>query len=244
MQWIQRLYENARRMSPKTMPDFDTFWKKGFILYDVPQESRDYVSFADFRADPVNRKLNTETGKIVLFSPKIDSYGYDDCKGHAMYFQPTEGVATATSEFPLALMAPKGRYRMHSQLDCVNNRTRGKIEDREPIWINPKDAQARGIVSGDVVLVKGRRGQVLAGVIVTERVKPGVICIQHGAWFDPQKTAAGVVDVEGNSNSLTLDKPTSKLARGNISSTGIVQVSKWTEPLPAVKVFVQPERIL
>lgn len=244
MQWIQRLYENARKMSPKTMPDFDTFWKKGFILYDVPQESRDYVSFADFRADPENRKLSTETGKIVLFSPTIESYGYDDCKGHAMYFQPTEGTATATEEFPLALMAPKGRYRMHSQLDCVNNRTRGKIEDREPVWINPKDAQTRGIVDGDVVLVKGRRGQVLAGAIVTERVKPGVICIQHGAWFDPQKTAVGVVDVEGNSNSLTLDKPTSKLARGNISSTGIVQVSKWTEPLPFVKVFVQPERIL
>ena len=133
---------------------------------------------------------------------------------------------------------------MHSQLDCVNNRQRGKIEDREPVWINPKDAASRKIVSGDVVLVKSRRGAMLAGAIVTERVKPGVIVVQHGAWFDPKKTPKGRIDVEGNSNSLTIDKPTSKLARGNVSSTGNVEVTKWTDELPPVMVFVQPRRKL
>lgn len=247
MQWIEKFYNDARQLGEVLevkLPSFEDFWKKGFVLYDVPNASREYVSFADFRADPKTNSLNTESGLIQLFSPKIQGYGYDDCKGHPMYFQPTEGTATATKEYPLALMAPKGRYRMHSQLDCVNNRQRGKIEDREPVWINPKDAAARKIQSGDVVLVKGRRGAILAGAIVTERVRPGVVAVQHGAWFDPQKTAKGRIDVQGNSNSLTMDKPTSKLARGNVSSTGIVQVSKWTEELPNVSVFVQPKRKL
>lgn len=93
-------------------------------------------------------------------------------------------------------------------------------------------------------MVKGRRGAILAGAIVTDRVRPGVIAVQHGAWFDPQNTAQGRIDVEGNSNSLTMDKPTSKLARGNVSSTGIVEVTKWTEELPTVSVFVQPRRKL
>ncbi len=133
---------------------------------------------------------------------------------------------------------------MHSQLDSVNNRHRGKIEDREPVWINPKDAAPRNIVDGDIVMVQGRRGALLAGAIVTERVIPGVVVVQHGAWFDPQMTDVGRIDVEGNSNCLTMDKPTSKLARGNISSTGIVQVSKWTGEVPLVKVYSQPARIL
>ena len=50
--------------------------------------------------------------------------------------------------------------------------------------------------------------------------------------------------MEGNSNSLTIDKPTSKLARGNVSSTGNVEVTKWTDELPPVTVFVQPRRKL
>ena len=247
MQWIEKIYNDARGMSDVydiTMPDFKTFWEKGFHLYDVPEEARRYVSFAEFRADPQANKLNTESGLIQLYSPKIAGYKYDDCRGHAMYFKPAEGTASATKDFPLALMAPKGRYRMHSQLDCVNNRQRGKIEDREPVWINPKDAASRKIVSGDVVLVKSRRGAMLAGAIVTERVKPGVIVVQHGAWFDPRKTPKGRIDVEGNSNSLTIDKPTSKLARGNVSSTGNVEVTKWTDELPPVTVFVQPRRKL
>ena len=247
MQWIEKIYNDARGLGDAydiEMPDFKTFWEKGFYLYDVPEASRQYVSFKAFREDPQANKLNTETGLIQLFSPKIAGYGYDDCHGHAAYFQPAEGTATATKEYPLALMAPKGRYRMHSQLDCVNNRQRGKIEDREPVWLNPKDAASRKIESGDVVLVKSRRGAMLAGAIVTERVKPGVIVVQHGAWFNPMKTPKGRIDVEGNSNALTIDKPTSKLARGNISSTGNVQVTKWTGELPPVTVFEQPRRKL
>lgn len=247
MQWIEKIYNDSRELGKVlevNLPTFEEFWKKGYVMYDVPQKARDFVSFADFRSDPKTYSLNTESGLIQLFSPKIAGYKYDDCKGHPSYFQPTEGTATTTKEYPLAYMAPKGRYRMHSQLDCVNNRQRGKIEDREPVWINPKDAAARKIASGDVVMVKGRRGAILAGAIVTERVRPGVIAVQHGAWFDPQNTAQGRIDVEGNSNSLTMDKPTSKLARGNVSSTGIVEVTKWTEELPTVSVFVQPRRKL
>lgn len=33
-------------------------------------------------------------------------------------------------------------------------------------------------------------------------------------------------------------------ARGNVSSTGNVEVTKWTDELPPVTVFVQPRRKL
>ncbi len=88
------------------LPPFDEVWKKGFILYDVSDKNRNYISMADFRANPARAPLNTESGKIQLYSPLIKSYGYEDCQAHPMYFQPTEGVATATEQYPLALMAP------------------------------------------------------------------------------------------------------------------------------------------
>ncbi|MCS5932372.1 hypothetical protein LNQ03_18820 [Klebsiella pneumoniae subsp. pneumoniae] len=39
--------------------------------------------------------------------------------------------------------------------------------------IHPQDAQARGIVDGDLVRVWNARGQVLAGAVVTEGIRPG-----------------------------------------------------------------------
>ena len=243
MGWIRRLYENARKFGAKkglNMPDFDTFWKNEYLMFDVTEESRNFVSFAAFREDPVKNSLSTETGKIVLFSNKIAGYKYDDCKGHPTYFEATEGVAKASKQYPLALVACKSRYRMHSQLDCTNNRLRGQIEDREPMWINPADAEKFGVKNGDICLVQSRRGKALVGAIVTERIVPGSIVIHHGGWFDPQTVGKEEIDVHGNANTLVLDKPTSKLARGNLASTANVRVSVWKAPAPEVRVFIQP----
>ncbi len=247
MGWVKKIYEDTRKLGAaigQPMPDFDAFWKKGYQFFDVTEESRNYIAFEDFRRDPEKHRLSTESGKLQLFSPKIAAYGYDDCKGHPTYFVATEGVAKATKEYPLALMACKSRYRMHSQLDNTHTRMMAAIEDREPLWINPKDAKARGIKNGDLVLAKSRRGQVLVGAVVTERVIPGVIVLHHGAWYNPVKTARGVVDVRGNSNTLTLDKPTSKLARGNLASTANVEVELWKGDVPAVTVYNQPDRTI
>ena len=242
-QWIERVYEQSRRMGAKMgveMPEFKEFWKKGYFMFDVKPKDRDYVAYADYRKDPAAHPLSTESGRIQLFSPKIASYGYDDCLGHPSYIQPTEGVNNRTAETPLAFMACKSRYRLHSQLDGSSSRNFANIEGREPCWINPVDAKARGIVDGDVVLVENKRGKVLAGVWVTDRVMPGVICIHHGAWYDPQKVGGETIDVRGNSNTLTMDKPTSRLACGNIASTALVQVRKYRGELPQIKVYDAP----
>ncbi|MFU0842677.1 MAG: trimethylamine-N-oxide reductase [Burkholderia sp.] len=133
MGWIRRLYNNAKKMGDRVnlgMPEFDEFWKKGYIMFDVRPESRDYVAFAKFREDPKKNALATESGLIQLFSPKIAGYKYDDCLGHPSYFEPSEGVNTATKAAPLALMACKSRYRMHSQLDGTVSHDFANIQGR------------------------------------------------------------------------------------------------------------------
>ena len=214
------------------------------MLFDVREKDRKFVAFEDIRKDPKAHSLDTESGLIQLYSPQIAGYKYADCLGHPSYFVPSEGVNTKTQDTPLALMACKSRYRMHSQLDGTTSHHFANIEDREPCWINPADAKIRGIESGDVVLVRNKRGALLAGAYVTDRVMPGVVVVHHGAWFAPMDGNGRRIDVHGNSNTLTMDVPTSSLACGNIASTALVEVVKWKGELPRVYVYDQPERVL
>ncbi len=242
-EWIEKLYTDAKKFGERVgikMPEFADFWKKGYHMFDVKPEDRDYVMFGKFREDPKANALGTESGLIQLYSTKIASYKYDDCQGHPMYFKPAEGVLSATKEFPLALMSCKSRYRMHSQLDSTVSNRFADIQGREPCWINVDDAKALGIANGDIVLVESRRGAILAGAYVTDRVMKGVVVVHHGAWYSPMKVNGREIDIHGNSNTLTLDKPTSKLANGNIASTANVRVTKWTGEVPPVYTWFEP----
>ncbi len=246
MGWIRRLYEETAekgRASGFELPAFDDFWEKGSFLFEIPESERHFVAFADFRKNPEKHPLLTESGKIQLYSEKIASYGYADCPGHPVYLEPEEGAGKKEEEFPLSLVACKSRERLHSQLDCTPSQKDSAVKGREPVWLHPEDAAERGIRSGDPVLVKSRRGQVIAGALVTERVKKGVIVLRHGAWFNPVNTQAGETDVRGNSNTLVLDLPTSQLACGNIASTASAEVCCWKGPLPEVSAYRQPEAV-
>ena len=207
MGWIRRLYEGAMKMGRAgkiAMPDFDEFWKKGYVMFDVADKDRNYVAFEAFRKDPKANALSTESGLIQLYSPKIAGYGYDDCKGHPCFFEPTEGVSRATKAAPLALMACKSRYRMHSQLDGTVSHDFANIEDREPLWIHPDDAAARGIRNGDIVLVSNKRaaldpemvGEVLS--VIQDLAKEGVtmVVVTHEMGF-AKKVGTRILFMDG-----------------------------------------------
>ncbi len=243
MDWIRKIYQDTLDLGRKTgveLPSFEEFWEKGYHLYEVRQEDRDYVAFEAFRRDPEANPLATESGKIQLYSPKIAGYGYKDCLGYPSYMEPDEFVGSTEKKYPLAYMACKSRHRMHSQLDGTISHDRSNISNREPLWINPADAQERGIKDGDVVLVRNDRGTLLAGALVTDRIARHTVVVHHGGWYDP----VDGMDIHGNSNTLTMDVPTSSLACGNIASSGLVEVERYkAEELPSVTVFDQP-RIL
>ena len=107
--------------------------------------------------------------------------------------------------------------------------------------INVEDARARGIVDGDVVKVFNDRGAFLAGVIVSADIRPGVVQIATGAWFDPQNPGQrNSLDKHGNPNMITADIGASSLSQGCSAQTATVQVVKWDQPLPDVTAFVPP----
>ena len=107
--------------------------------------------------------------------------------------------------------------------------------------MHPTDAAARGLVDGDVVRVFNDRGACLAGVVVDERLRPYVVQLSTGAWFDPADPAdPHAMCVHGNPNVLTEDVGTSSLARGCTGAHVLVHVEKFTEPLPPVRAHESP----
>lgn len=168
--------------------EFDEFWKKGYVHFEPSEDAYKYVRHSDFRKDPINNRLRTETGKIQIYSDKFASYKLDDFKGHPIWQEPTEwlGNSKAVAKFPFHVLSPHPTYRIHSQLDNCFVRKLYKVGNREPVMINSDDALKLGIKDGDTVEVFNDRGAVLAGAVVTKDIMSGVISIQEGVWYDPE----------------------------------------------------------
>jgi biotin/methionine sulfoxide reductase len=241
--WLRYLYDGMLKRAAARdfpLPSFDEFWEMGHVRLPVIDDEP--VLFASFRNDPESNPLPTPSGRIEIFSETIDSYGYDDCPGHPVWMEPAEwsGSAKAT-HYPLHLIANNPKTRLHSQLDPGANSQASKIKGREPVRIHPDDATTRGIAEGDVVRLFNDRGSCLAGAVISDLVRPGVVQLSTGAWYDPIDPAdPGSMCVHGNPNVLTLDKGTSKLAQGCSGQHALIEVERWDGELPPIRAYDPP----
>ena len=90
------------------------------------------------------------------------------------------------------------------------------------MWINPIDAEQRVIKNGDILKVFNDRGIMNIKAKVTSRIMPGVVAMQAGAWYEPDKNG---VDQGGCANVLTHQRKT-PLAKGNAHQTMLVEVKR------------------
>ena len=243
MDWLRHLYHSACQTAQQQhidLPTFEAFWEAGTVEFPPPDHPP--VLFAAFRHDPIGHPLKTPSGRIEIFSSTIAAFGYDDCPGHAAWLEPAEWLGSATTaRYPLHMLSNQPRARLHSQLDCGAVSRQAKITGREALWLHPTDASARGITHGDVVRVYNDRGACLAGAMVTDAIRPGVVQLATGAWFDPANPAEiGSLEKHGNPNVLTLDKGTSKLAQCSSAQTALVEVERFTGTLPDITAFAPP----
>jgi biotin/methionine sulfoxide reductase len=242
MGWLCHLYDGWRssiRTNQAAIPDFDRFWTDGY--FEIPRGADEYVMFDKFRADPAEHKLTTPSGRIELYSEKIAGFGYDNCPPHATWIEPSEWLgAEAAKTLPLNLISSQPRYKLHSQMDGGPVSARGKIDGREAVALNPEDARRRGIRDGDIVRIHNSRGACLAGATITDTISPGVAKLSCGAWYDPASDEDGALCAHGNANVLTHDRGTSKLSQGPSTGSNMVEIERWTGPLPPVRAFDPP----
>ncbi|WP_424710902.1 molybdopterin-dependent oxidoreductase [Microbacterium sp. SLBN-111] len=234
-EWLEKIYEDWRqRPEIPDAPPFAEFWREGGT--PLPQHHYRDGAFTDFRADPDAHPLDTPSGRIELFSDTLDGFGLDDTAGHAVWIDTAEA---AGSPYDLQLLCTQPTHRLHSQLDMAAPSRSTKVAGREPVRLHPSDAAARGLTDGDVAIVRSAQGSLLAGVVTTDTLLPGVARMHTGAWYDP--SAPGIADcINGNVNVLTKDIGTSKLTQASSGARVAVSIERYDGEVPPVRAYDGP----
>lgn len=237
--WLRRIYTEWRAApgSPDA-PGFDEFWVEGGV--ELPRIPYTDTVFSAFRADPQAAQLETPSGLIELFSPTLDGFGLPDAPGQARWIEPTRWWRSPlAAEYDLHLLCNQPSHRLHSQHDMGRASRSTKVAGREAIRLHPTDARRRGLADGDVVRVRSEQGSLLAGVVVTDGVLPGVAQMPTGAWYDNSRP--DIADcINGNVNVLTRDVGTSTLSQGSSGAHVLVAVERWTGEVPPVVAYDPP----
>jgi anaerobic selenocysteine-containing dehydrogenase len=90
----------------------------------------------------------------------------------------------ANGKFPLALISPASDKRISSTLFGAG----GAPGEAPPLFMHPRDAQARGLKGARRVRVWNERGAVVLPLKVTDAVAPGVVASEKGAWLATSPT--------------------------------------------------------
>jgi anaerobic selenocysteine-containing dehydrogenase len=224
----------------KDMTTFEEFEEKGyFVIPTHPEWDKRPAGLIKFYEDPDNNPLTTPTGKIEFYSKGLAEHFPDDKERPPVPHWVEKGETHDESlsserakKYPLLIMSNHGRWRVHAQCDDISW-TREALTCKvtgpdgykyEPLWMNPADAAARGIENGDVVRIHNERGTVLGGAYVSERLRPGVVYMDHGARYDP--IVPGELDRGGAINTITPHNVTSKNATGMVVSGFLVEVER------------------
>ncbi len=183
--WLQSFVAESE------VPDYDEFKRTG--IYWAKDQMR--VGLADFVADPQGCPLQTPSGRIELASQ-----AYAAQTGFPAV--PACRILPPDPCYPLRLVTPKPRFRIHSQ---GANIPWFVEREGQQLWIHPLDAGPRGIADGRQVLVSSAEGRVRVPARVSTEIMPGVVSLLEGAW--PEFDEDGV-DTAGSANVLTSSEPT------------------------------------
>lgn len=218
-EWTRFMIEETQKEYPEdNLPDFDTLKKEG-VAYFKKTEPR--IAFKDQIEDPKNNPFKTDSGKIELFSKKLFDMQNPDIPATPHYVPVAEGPGTElAATYPLQLIAWKTKARDNSSYFTHPWLQQTQISE---LWINPADAEARGIADGDLLKVHNDRGAMKIVAKVTNRIVPGCVAAPAGSWYKPGPDG---IDENGCVNVLTSSARTS-WTHGNTQHTNLVEVEKF-----------------
>ncbi len=158
-------------------------------------------------------KLPTPSGKIELFSQKMQEDGYPPL--------PTYVPLKDDGDHPYQFVPGPNHNFLNSTFS--NNQKHISLEKEPKVYMNHHDALKTGIVDGDIVRIWNHRGECQLKATVGDYVLPGVV-VSQGLWADSvespnQKATKQLV------NSLTPDR-IADMGGGATFFSGRVSVEK------------------
>ncbi|MGR5117214.1 DMSO/selenate family reductase complex A subunit [Vibrio astriarenae] len=223
-EWLEFLYSERMKQDPN-IPSLKELRQQGPYQVVAPKEGR--IALEDFRKDPVANPVGTPSGRIEIYSTKLETIAkeWDLVEGDVITPLPQYTVSwdshldPRAKDYPLQICGYHTKGRTHSTYHNIPW-LREVVFDG--LWMNPLDAQARGLKSGDMIKVWNDRGELRMAVKVTPRIMPGVAGLGQGAWYSPDKNG---VDHGGCVNTLTSQRAT-PLSKGNGQHSILVEVAK------------------
>ena len=222
-QWVEWMLDIYRQTRFPDLPSLDELLEKNLGVWARPVTDP-AVAFEDFRRDPEKHPLPTPSGKIEIFSAALHQLGKPaEIPAVPKYIQEWESpFGVEAKKYPLQAIGHHYLARVHST-HHNNDWLREAFPQR--VFINPVDAEERGIKTGQLVKVFNERGALLLPCRLTLKIRPGVVAIPQGAWWEPDEDG---LDRGGNINVLTSER-WSPYAFGNTQHTIMVQVEKYEE---------------
>jgi trimethylamine-N-oxide reductase (cytochrome c) len=236
-QIIRDGYENS---GIKDLISFEELNKKQYVVIPTDPDWKQHPpGLRAFCEDPAKNPLSTPTGRIEFYSQRLAGHFPEDKERPPVPHWVEKGethderiTSARAKKYPLLVVSNHPRWRVHANHDDIawtREAPTCKVTGPdgykyEPLWMNPQDAAARGIVHGDVVRIYNERGAVLAGAYVSERIVSGAVSIDHGARYDP--IVPGELDRGGAINTITPHGTTSKNCTGMVVSGFLVEVEK------------------
>lgn len=224
--WLKYLYAKMLAKDP-ALPSYEELRAMG--IYKRKDPNGHFVAYKQFREDPDASPLKTPSGKIEIYSSKLAEIAAswelekdETISPLPVYASTFEGWdAPERATYPLQMFGFHYKARTHSTYGNIDVL---KAACRQEVWINPIDAQQRGIASGDMVRVFNGRGELRIEAKVTPRIMPGVTAMGQGAWHDANMNGDRI-DHGSCINTITTHRP-SPLAKGNPQHTNLVDIQK------------------
>lgn len=202
------LYESDISIVKKTMDSnhpymkgitFESLRKTGWAKFNLPEK---WLPHAE-------GNFKTDSGKCLFYDPNREPQLPD--------FIPIEYSNQEKKQYPLHLLTIKTpKYFLnssHANVDHIREK-----EGKPFLEVNPKDAFMRNIADGDELKVFNQRGRVFITARISNKVKPGVVCMPQGFW--PSLIKGG-----STANALTNDLLTD-MGRGGAIQEAKVEIVK------------------
>ena len=161
-----------------------------------------------------DHRFVTKSGKVELYSDRLQEGGYDPLPVYQKSQQPPAGT--------LRLILGRRAYFTHA--NSTNNAWLNAFTPENQAWIHPGTAQSFGITDGSTVRLTSAVGSVTLKAKVTPEIRPDCVFMLHG--YGKRSQWQRLVANKGGSDAQLIETAWDKVSGGAALHETFVRVSK------------------